>query len=96
LRDPLRCGQFGEFRSVLTACLIGPNAASMGDALEATLLALNRPGKAWVGMGRKDDAGWLVRAMGADRRDIQPVHDTIFAALMDAAWLGFNPWHRRW
>lgn len=95
-RDPLRCGHFGGFRSVLSVCLIGPNAGPMGHVLEGTLLALNRPGKAWVGMGRKDDAGWLVRAMGADRRDLQPVHDAIFAALMDAAWLGFNPWHRRW
>lgn len=95
-RDPARCGHFGGFQSVLMACLIGPRAEALGESLEAGLLALNRPGKAWVGLGRKDGAGWLVRALGAERRDVQPVQDAIFAALMDAAWLGFNPWHRRW
>jgi urease accessory protein len=50
----------------------------------------------WVGVGKRDDEGCMVRAMGGERRDLQPLHDMIFAALSDAAWLGFNPWPRRW
>lgn len=50
----------------------------------------------WVGMGRKDGQGGVIRALGRDRRDLQPLHDMLFMALADAAWLGFNPWHRRW
>ena len=106
--DPFRCGHFGEFRSFLSVCLIGPRAARLGAELEPAVLALNRSrsdepeaesrpgGKAWFGMGEKPGAGWLIRAMGADRRDLQPLHDLIFAALEGPAWLGFNPWHRRW
>jgi urease accessory protein len=58
-----------------------------------------KPGEApalWIGTGKRDGEGSLIRAMGGDRRDLQPLHDMIFAALADAAWLGFNPWHRRW
>lgn len=95
-QDPFRCGHFGGFRSFLTAACIGPRAIGLADALEGPLLGLNRPGRAWVGLGRREGAGWLLRAMGADRRDLQPVHDLIFAALADAAWLGFNPWQRRY
>jgi urease accessory protein len=50
----------------------------------------------WVGVGKREGEGCIVRAMGGDRRDLQPLHDMIFASLSDAAWLGFNPWHRRW
>jgi urease accessory protein len=95
-QDPFRCGHFGEFRSLLTAAFIGPRAAGLGDALEAALLELNRPGRAWVGIGRREGAGWMLRAMGAERRDLQAVHDRIFAALADKSWLGFNPWQRRY
>jgi urease accessory protein len=95
-QDPFRCGHFGEFRSFLTAACIGPRAEALAEALEPRLLALNRPGKAWVGTGRREGTGWLLRAMGADRRDLQAVQDAFFAALEDAAWLGFNPWHRRY
>jgi urease accessory protein len=95
-QDPFRCGQFGAFRSFLTAAFIGPRALGLAEALEGPLLALNRPGKSWVGIGRREGAGWLLRAMGADRRDLQPVHDRIFAALAEREWLGFNPWHRRY
>ncbi|MDQ3001121.1 MAG: urease accessory protein UreD [Fibrobacterota bacterium] len=50
----------------------------------------------WVGTAKRDGEGFVIRAMGGGRRDLQPLHDMIFAALADAAWLGFNPWHRRW
>ncbi|MDB5103322.1 MAG: hypothetical protein JWP91_1011 [Fibrobacteres bacterium] len=50
----------------------------------------------WVGVGKRDGEGYLIRALGGERRDLQPLHDMIFAALSDEAWLGFNPWHRRW
>jgi hypothetical protein len=50
----------------------------------------------WVGVGKREGEGCVVRALGGDRRDLQPLHDMIFASLADAAWLGFNPWHRRW
>jgi urease accessory protein len=50
----------------------------------------------WVGVGKREGEGCIVRAMGGDRRDLQPLHDMMFASLADAAWLGFNPWHRRW
>jgi urease accessory protein len=50
----------------------------------------------WVGTAKRDGEGFMIRAMGGDRRDLQPLHEMIFAALADAAWLGFNPWHRRW
>ena len=95
-QDPIRCGRFGGFRSVLTAAIIGPQALGLADALEEPLLALNRTGKARIGIGRREGVGWVLRALGADRRDLQPVHDRIFAALAGAAWLGFNPWQRRY
>jgi urease accessory protein len=95
-QDPYRCGHFGAFRSFLTAAFIGPRALGLAGELEEALLALNRPGRAWVGLGRREGAGWLLRAMGADRRDLQPVHDRVFAALAGSDWLGFNPWHRRY
>jgi urease accessory protein len=96
LQDPFRCGHFGNFRSFLTAAFIGPRSYGLADHLEALLPELNRPGKAWVGIGRREGAGWMLRAMGGDRRDLQPVHDRIFAALADKSWLGFNPWQRRY
>jgi urease accessory protein len=96
LQDPFRCGRFGAFRSFLTAAFIGPRAEALADALEGPLLALNRPGRAWIGIGRREGAGWLLRGMGADRRDLQPVQDRVFAILAEAAWLGFNPWLRRY
>ena len=96
LQDPYRCGHFGQFRSCLSIALIGPRASRLAAGLEREALALNRPGKAWIGMGEKADAGWLIRAMGADRRDLQGLHDLLFAALAGPAWLGFNPWDRRW
>lgn len=94
-QDPFRCGRFGVFRSFLTAAFIGPRATALADRLEGPLLALNRPGKAWIGLGRREGVGWLLRGLGADRRDLQPVQDLIFAVLAEAAWLGFNPWLRR-
>jgi urease accessory protein len=95
-QDPFRCGRFGPFRTFLTAAFIGPRAAALADALEAPLLALNRPEKAWIGIGRREGAGWLLRGLGADRRDLQPVQDLIFTVLAETAWLGFNPWQRRY
>jgi len=95
-QDPFRCGRFGAFRSFLTAAFIGPRAADLANRLEGPLLALNRSGKAWIGIGRREGAGWLLRGLGADRRDLQPVQDLIFAVLAEAAWLGFNPWLRRY
>ncbi|HKP98315.1 MAG TPA: urease accessory protein UreD [Fibrobacteria bacterium] len=111
LQDPFRCGHFGTFRSFLCVYLVGPRALALADSLEAGILGLNEPGRTertaeggdgrtgsrlWVGMGKRDGEGCIIRAMGGDRRDLQPLHDMIFAALSDAAWLGFNPWHRRW
>lgn len=96
VQDPFRCGRFGPFRSFLTAAFIGPRAEALADALEGRLLALNRPGRAWIGIGRREGAGWLLRGLGADRRDLQPVQDLVFAVLSEAAWLGFNPWLRRY
>lgn len=111
-RDPFRCGHFGEFRSLLCVYLIGPRISRLMDSLEESILALNRKGQdqrtadgpgngslpqaVWIGMGKREGEGWMIRAMGGDRRDLQPLHDLIFAALADAAWLGFNPWKRRW
>jgi urease accessory protein len=95
-QDPFRCGHFGEFRSFLTAAFIGPRSAGLADALEGPLLDLNRPGRAWVGIGRREGEGWMLRAMGADRLDLQAVQDRVFAALADRSWLGFNPWQRRY
>ena len=54
------------------------------------------PDPLWIGLGKREGAGYMIRAMGGDRRDLQPLHDMLFAALADAAWLGFNPWNRRW
>lgn len=109
IRDPYRCGQFGAFRSLLCAYLIGPRALKLADALEPGLLGLNRSGQdrrtadagsgetsIWVGAGKREGVGYMIRALGGERRDLQPLHEMIFAALSDAAWLGFNPWHRRW
>lgn len=95
-QDPFRCGHFGAFRSLLAAVFAGPRFAALADALEAPLLALNRPGRAWIGLGRREGVGWMLRAMGADRRDVQPAQDLVFAALENAEWLGFNPWDRRY
>jgi urease accessory protein len=95
-QDPFRCGRFGAFRSFLTAALIGPRAERLGEALEEKLPDLNRSGRAWIGIGRREGAGWLLRGMGEDRHDLQPVHDLLFAALAEPAWLGFNPWLRRY
>ncbi|MDB5046960.1 MAG: hypothetical protein JWO30_31 [Fibrobacteres bacterium] len=110
-QDPFRCGHFGAFRSFLCVYLIGPRALRLADSLEARVLGLNGPGRTertaegedgssataiWAGMGKREGEGSMIRAMGGDRRDLQPLHDMLFAALADAAWLGFNPWHRRW
>lgn len=106
-QDPFRCGHFGSFRSFLNICLIGPRLVRLGESLERRILGLNEAGgggreigpgnpEAWIGLGKRDGEGYVIRAMGRDRRDLQPLHDLIFASLADAAWLGFNPWHRRW
>lgn len=109
VQDPYRCGHFGAFRSLLCVYLIGPRALELGEALEPGLLGLNRSGQdlrtadagstdtsIWVGAGKREGVGYMIRALGGERRDLQPLHEMIFAALSDAAWLGFNPWHRRW
>jgi urease accessory protein len=96
VQDPFRCGRFGPFRSFLTAAFIGPRAGALADALEGRLLALNRPDRVWIGIGRREGAGWLLRGLGVDRRDLQPVQDLVFAILAEASWLGFNPWLRRY
>lgn len=109
--DPFRCGHFGKFRSFLCVYLVGQGALRLADTLEDGILGLNQAGRAartadgggsgsdaaiWVGMGKREGEGCVIRAMGGDRRDLQPLHDMLFAVLADAAWLGFNPWHRRW
>jgi urease accessory protein len=76
----------------------GPAEGGMptrADEAAAATMAVD-PSALWIGTGKRDGEGSLIRAMGGDRRDLQPLHDMIFAALADAAWLGFNPWHRRW
>ncbi len=107
---PGHCGRFGPFRSWLSVYLAGPRAARLGDALCPGLLELSgqaappgpsAPGAAasdrlWITAGKRDGLGWIVRALGRDRRDVQPVHDMLFKSLEDPAWLGFNPWERRW
>lgn len=110
-QDPFRCGHYGAFRSFLSVYMIGPRALKLAESLEAGILGLNGPGQAertadgmggvsasplWVSVGKREGEGYLIRAMGGDRRDLQPLHDMLFAALADTAWLGFNPWHRRW
>jgi hydrogenase large subunit len=81
----------------------GEKASALGDALVPELLALGQrssgggPGpRLWVAAGKREGLGWVIRAMGLDRRDAQPVHDRLFAALAEPGWLGFNPWERRW
>ena len=96
---PGHCGRFGPFRSWLSVYLAGPRAARLGDALCPGMLGLSDPAAAdrlWITAGKRDGLGWIVRALGRDRRDVQPVHDMLFASLEDPAWLGFNPWERRW
>lgn len=109
-QDPRRCGHFGPFTSLLCVYLVGARVMRLMEALEPRLLGLNRgaargeasaaPGSAgpgaWVGVGRRENVGCVVRALGGDRRDVQPVQDLIFAALAGVPWLGFNPWLRRW
>jgi urease accessory protein len=103
-QDPLRCGHFGPFTSLLCIYAVGARASRLMESLEPGLLALNRPpaqserntGATWVGMGRRENVGWVIRAMGGERRDVQPVQDMVFEALSQAPWLGFNPWNRRW
>jgi urease accessory protein len=110
-QDPFRCGSFGKFRSFLCVYLIGPRAMRLADELESGILGLNEAGRKertaegngsgsdaaiWVGMGKREGEGCMIRALGGDRRDLQPLHDMIFASLAGASWLGFNPWHRRW
>lgn len=100
-------GQFGPFRSWLSLYLAGPRASALGDALVPGLLALGRASgegapRLWVAAGRRDALGWVIRAMGRDRRDVQPVQDALFGALAGPGpggtpgLLGFNPWTRRW
>lgn len=106
---PAACGQFGPFRSWLSVYLAGEKASVLGDTLCPELLALGAaeaasagagaPGadrRLWVAVGKREGLGWVIRALGRDRRDVQPVHDRLFQALTDPAWLGFNPWERRW
>lgn len=111
-RGPSACGQFGPFRSWLSVYLAGDKASALGDVLCPALLALGAaviptadataPREAddgrrlWVAVGKREGLGWVIRALGRDRRDVQPVHDRLFQALADPAWLGFNPWERRW
>jgi urease accessory protein len=99
--DPSRCGRFGPFRSWLSIYLAGGKASRLGDDLAPLLMGLARPGtpageRLWVTAGKRDGLGWVIRAMGRDRRDVQPVQDGLFAALSGPGWLGFNPWERRW
>ena len=65
----------------------GAHGADGADGTDASI---------WVGVGKRDGVGCMIRALGGERRDLQPLHEMVFAALSDAAWLGFNPWHRRW
>jgi urease accessory protein len=88
------------------AAVRGPATASGASASAASSMAttattdggagVDGGAAIWVGVGKREGEGCIVRAMGGDRRDLQPLHDMIFASLADAAWLGFNPWHRRW
>jgi urease accessory protein len=102
---PAGCGRFGPFRSWLSVYLAGDKASALGDALVPELLAMGQASaqagsgtepRLWVAAGKRDGLGWVIRAMGMDRRDAQPVHDRLFAALAEPGWLGFNPWERRW
>lgn len=105
---PAGCGRFGPFRSWLSIYLAGDKASALGDALVPELLALGQRSsgsrseprgpepRLWVAAGKREGLGWIIRAMGMDRRDVQPVQDSLFAALVDPGWLGFNPWDRRW
>lgn len=105
-RGPAWCGNFGPFQSWMGIYLAGEKVSALGDAFAPSLLELGRGDadgpepeggrRLWVAIGKKDGLGWVIRAMGRDRRDVQPVQDRLFAALSDAAWLGFNPWDRRW
>lgn len=100
------CGNFGPFRSWMGIYLAGERISALGDAFVPSLLELGRGDadgpepeggrRLWVAIGKKEGLGWVIRAMGRDRRDLEPVQDRLFAALSDAGWLGFNPWHRRW
>ncbi|HLP42839.1 MAG TPA: hypothetical protein VK465_15120, partial [Fibrobacteria bacterium] len=60
-----------------------------------SLLALSGE-RLWVTAGKREGFGWVARAMGIDRRDVQPVQDLLFQVMSGPAWLGFNPWDRRW
>jgi urease accessory protein len=110
-QNPLRCGQFGSFRSYLNIYMIGSRALELMEKLDSEILNLNKSGQKvrsandansesspslWLGLGKRDEEGCVIRALGGDRSYIQPLHDLIFAALADKAWLGFNPWERRW
>lgn len=105
--DMEACGRFGPFRSWLSLYLVGPKASSLGDGLVPSLLALGRASgegapRLWVAAGKREGLGWVIRAMGWDRRDVQPVQDALFGALAEPgpdsepSLLGFNPWMRRW
>lgn len=95
LADSLEAGMLalnktGQDRRTADPAAAAMDGAPMGGA------GVDGGAAIWVGVGKREGEGCIVRAMGGDRRDLQPLHDMIFASLADAAWLGFNPWHRRW
>lgn len=91
-------GLFGPFRSWLGVYLLGRKAEALGRGLLPALLRLSPPGRGplQVTVGERPGLGILVRALGRERRDLQPVQDLLFSALSRPGWLGFNPWDRRW
>jgi urease accessory protein len=97
LADALEPGILGLNRSGQDLRTADPRAPSdAGHPPREGIGADGTDTSIWVAGGKREGVGYMIRALGGERRDLQPLHEMIFAALSDAAWLGFNPWHRRW
>jgi len=93
----------GGFSSWLTLHVLGPGYEAVQAPLEETLKAANAEGKPfWMepgrlaGLGVREGRGFSLRALGRDRATLEPLAATLFKALAQPGWLGFDFWARKY
>lgn len=105
-QNPFRKGRFGNFQTYFSVYFIGKKAKMLIESLQENMLSMNSSPSdtvsensatnLWVSLSACENEGVMLKALGGERRDVVPLQEIIFSALKEKAWLGFNPWDRRW
>lgn len=96
--DPSAPGAFGEHGASMTVYLAGMGLEEPARALETTAMegAAAREGRLICGCAPFKDAGWVFRAVGATREELDPLIWRLGETVGEPSLLGFNPLSRRW